>query len=183
MSIEFVSLRCPSCAGKLEVYHDMETFACGYCGAETMVVRRGGSVSLKSLTEVLGNVQRGTDKTAAELALIRLLKELEEYKKQLSELNLQRDHKQQEVEKLDLKQIDVNPEDHRTEPVGWWSNAKKINKESLARATREGMKELESRRELARDELRIAIQRMDEGMDRISTTEQKILANRKLVEN
>ena len=95
MTIEFVSLKCPSCAGKLDVYNDMERFACGYCGAEALVDRRGGSVSLKSLTAVIENVQRGTDKTAAELALIRLQKELVELQDQLPGLAENFDYKRQ----------------------------------------------------------------------------------------
>jgi hypothetical protein len=40
-----------------------------------VVERRGGTVMLKSLTEAIKRVQAGTDKTAAELALLRLREE------------------------------------------------------------------------------------------------------------
>ncbi len=76
MSERFISLKCESCGGKLDVYGDMERFACGYCGTEMVVQRRGGTVSLKAVAEALGQVQVGTDKMAAELALIRLGEEL-----------------------------------------------------------------------------------------------------------
>ena len=37
-----------------------------------LVQRRGGTVSLKAVTDAISKVQTGTDKTAAELALTRL---------------------------------------------------------------------------------------------------------------
>ena len=80
MSEHFINLTCANCGGKLEVYDDMEHFACGYCGSEMLVQRRGGTVILKAVTEAIHKVQIGTDKTAAELAIVRLNKELEELK-------------------------------------------------------------------------------------------------------
>jgi hypothetical protein len=41
-----------------------------------LVQRRGGTVALKAVTEAIKQVQVGTDKTAAELALVRLQNEL-----------------------------------------------------------------------------------------------------------
>jgi ribosomal protein S27E len=72
----FIPLNCQSCGAKLEVYDDMTRFACGYCGVELLVERRGGTVVLKAVTEAIQKVQIGTDKTAAELALPRLEREL-----------------------------------------------------------------------------------------------------------
>lgn len=57
------------------MYDDMERFACGYCGTELIVQRRGGTVALRAVTEAIRKVQIGTDKTAAELALARLNQE------------------------------------------------------------------------------------------------------------
>ena len=37
----FVTLTCPSCGGKLEITEDVEKFACGNCGNEHIVNRRG----------------------------------------------------------------------------------------------------------------------------------------------
>jgi hypothetical protein len=54
----------------------MTKFACGYCGAEQIVERRGGTVALKPIADAIARVQVGTDKTAAELALKRLPQEL-----------------------------------------------------------------------------------------------------------
>ena len=51
-------------------------FACGYCGSEQIVERRGGTIGLKLVVDGVARVQIGTDKTAAELAIVRLEKEL-----------------------------------------------------------------------------------------------------------
>lgn len=86
MSDKFVPLSCKSCGAKLEVYSDMERFACGYCGTEMIVQRRGGTVALKGVTEAIQRVQVGTDKTAAELALVRLADEKKELEVKLGRL-------------------------------------------------------------------------------------------------
>ena len=76
MSLRVLTLRCPSCAAQLEVAPDMEHFACGYCGTQQIVERRGGTVALKLIGDAIARVQAGTDKTASELAIVRLEKEL-----------------------------------------------------------------------------------------------------------
>jgi hypothetical protein len=76
MPTDFISLTCQSCGAKLDVYPDMERFACRNCGAEMIVQRRGGTVGLKSITKAIRGIQIGTDKTAAELALLRLQNEV-----------------------------------------------------------------------------------------------------------
>ena len=58
-----VRLPCPSCGERLEVYDDMTVFACGNCGSEARVERRGGAVMLRSDPEVARSVQAGTDET------------------------------------------------------------------------------------------------------------------------
>jgi ribosomal protein S27E len=73
--VDFVRIKCPSCASKLEIYPDMTTFACGDCGKHVSVKRRGGTVSL-ALEESSRSVASSTGRTAAELALVRLEKEL-----------------------------------------------------------------------------------------------------------
>jgi ribosomal protein S27E len=78
MTEKFVALKCQSCGASLEVYDDMERFACGYCGTEMIVQRRGGTVALKAVAEAIHRVQIGTDKTAAELALARYQSECNE---------------------------------------------------------------------------------------------------------
>lgn len=72
--VTLVALKCPNCGGRLEVSKEMSHFACGYCGANVQVQRRGGTIAL-SLGEAIERVQVATDKTAAELALKRLKEE------------------------------------------------------------------------------------------------------------
>jgi hypothetical protein len=74
--MQVFTLKCSSCGGNLEITPDMDTFACGYCGAHQVVQRRGGTISLKLVTDAIGRVQSGTDKTAAELALVRMKEEM-----------------------------------------------------------------------------------------------------------
>jgi len=74
--IQTIRLSCNGCGASLEISPSMTHFACGYCGSNQIVERKGGTVSLKSVTDAIGKVQVGTDKTAAELALKRLTEEL-----------------------------------------------------------------------------------------------------------
>ena len=85
MSDHFINLNCTNCGGKLEIYEDMDRFACGYCGTEQIVQRRGGAVALKAVTEAIQKVQIAADKTAAELALVRLERELLELRRKTTE--------------------------------------------------------------------------------------------------
>jgi ribosomal protein S27AE len=82
---DFINLTCPTCGGKLQITNDIERFACGYCGNEHIVKRSGGVVTIAPIVEGLKQVQRGTDKTAAELALQRLQNERSTLKKQIHE--------------------------------------------------------------------------------------------------
>jgi hypothetical protein len=79
---KLIPLRCPGCGAKLEISNDMECFTCAYCGTELMAERKGGTVVLKPLTDAVTKVQVGTDKTAAELALVRLQREYDEIRQQ-----------------------------------------------------------------------------------------------------
>jgi len=90
MSDHFINLICTNCGGRLEVYDDMERFACGYCGSEMLVQRRGGTVILKAVTEAIHKVQIGTDKTAAELAIVRLNNEREKLMADYARLEAER---------------------------------------------------------------------------------------------
>ena len=54
-----------------------------------LVQRRGGTVVLKALTEAIHKVQIGTDKTAAELAIVRLSNERERLKADYLQLEAQ----------------------------------------------------------------------------------------------
>lgn len=69
-------MNCASCGANLEIKTDTNSFTCGYCGASQLVERHGGTVSLKLVTDSIARVQVGTDKTAAELAIVRLKNEI-----------------------------------------------------------------------------------------------------------
>jgi hypothetical protein len=71
LSENFITLQCRNFNGKLDVYEDMERFACGYCGTEVVVQRRGGTIILEAVTEAIKRVEIETEKTAAELAITR----------------------------------------------------------------------------------------------------------------
>ncbi|MCX6054301.1 MAG: hypothetical protein NTZ74_05175 [Chloroflexi bacterium] len=75
---DFISLTCPSCGGKLQITNDIERFACGNCGVEHIVRRSGGTVSLAPVEASLVKIGAGIDKTASELAIVRLTKEIED---------------------------------------------------------------------------------------------------------
>jgi len=82
----FITLSCPSCGGKLQITNDMDRFACSHCGNEHIVRRSGGTVSLAPVVEGLRKVQSGVDKTASELAIVRLKHEIEELEEEYSDL-------------------------------------------------------------------------------------------------
>lgn len=73
-----IKLSCVNCGAPLEIGPDLDTFACGYCGTQQRAERKGGVVALKRVEAAIQGVQRGTDRTAAELALTRLAKEIAE---------------------------------------------------------------------------------------------------------
>lgn len=83
---DFVTLTCPSCGGKLEITSDVERFACAHCGREHIVKRSGGIVSLSPVVDAIRQVGIGVDKTAAELAIVRLKPEISELQRQRSAL-------------------------------------------------------------------------------------------------
>ena len=58
MTADFVTLSCPSCGAKLQVTHELERFACGFCGIELTVQRGGGIISLAHVVEGLEQVQQ-----------------------------------------------------------------------------------------------------------------------------
>ncbi len=87
---DFVSLTCPSCNGKLQINKDLSRFACGYCGTEFIVNRGGGVVSLSPVVEGLKRVERGVDRTASELAIVRLTREISVIERRWSEMSSER---------------------------------------------------------------------------------------------
>ncbi len=78
--IKIYNLNCASCNSNLEIPSNVDKFNCSYCGSQQIVERGGGIVVLRQVVEAISRVQTGTDKTAAELALQRLPRELESLK-------------------------------------------------------------------------------------------------------
>jgi predicted RNA-binding Zn-ribbon protein involved in translation (DUF1610 family) len=83
---DFVTLTCPSCGGKLNITSDIERFACAHCGQEHLVRRGEGVVSLSPVVAEMKGVRAGVDKTASELALSRLEKEIHDLSAQKAAL-------------------------------------------------------------------------------------------------
>jgi hypothetical protein len=74
---DFVTLTCPTCGSKLKVTKQIHLLACAHCGNEHMVVRDSGTLYLAPLAKDVRQIRVGVDKTAAELAVVRLAKEIE----------------------------------------------------------------------------------------------------------
>jgi predicted RNA-binding Zn-ribbon protein involved in translation (DUF1610 family) len=89
---DFVTLTCPSCGGRLQITKDMDKFACGHCGNEHLVRREGGAVFLAPLAADIRQIRGGVDKTAAELAVIRLAKEVDILQLKFNNLSKRTDH-------------------------------------------------------------------------------------------
>jgi predicted RNA-binding Zn-ribbon protein involved in translation (DUF1610 family) len=83
---DFITLTCPTCGGKLQITDKISTFACGHCGNEHIVHREGGAVYLAPLAQDVRHIRTGVDKTAAELAVARLSKEVATLESELNEV-------------------------------------------------------------------------------------------------
>lgn len=80
---DFLTLSCPVCTGQLKITEDMDRFACAYCGTEHLVRRAESTISLQPLVQGLQNVQKGVDRTASELAIMRLEREIQSLENQI----------------------------------------------------------------------------------------------------
>ena len=81
-----IALTCPNCGAKLEITQDMDRFACAHCGAEHLVERHGGTVSLDPVIDRLEEIKVGSDRTASELAIQRLTKELNPLAEEINDI-------------------------------------------------------------------------------------------------
>ena len=75
---DFVILTCPSCGAKLEITKDIKRFACGFCGNEHVVKRGGGIISIIPIADDTEDIKKGVNKTASDLSILRIKKEIEE---------------------------------------------------------------------------------------------------------
>jgi hypothetical protein len=73
---DFVALTCPNCGGQLQITPDIDRFACTHCGNEHLVKRGEGVIAIQPLAESMTGLRRATDRTAFEMAIRRLTKEL-----------------------------------------------------------------------------------------------------------
>jgi predicted RNA-binding Zn-ribbon protein involved in translation (DUF1610 family) len=90
----FVSLECPRCGVRLDVYDDMSRFACGSCGAAAVVQRRGGTIALKAWEEAgSGGAPEKNLKPGSEPALLALTTELARLVALLAEPGLSATHR------------------------------------------------------------------------------------------
>ncbi len=83
---KLITLSCPSCGAKLEITPTLDRFACSFCGQEHIVNRLGDTISLSPVVEAIHQVKIGVDKTAAELAIVRLQKEISDLMHNLIEV-------------------------------------------------------------------------------------------------
>ena len=70
--MEIISMTCRQCGGSLKISKDADQIICQHCGTEYLISFNEGAVSVKLLSEGLKKIQVATDKTASELALVRL---------------------------------------------------------------------------------------------------------------
>jgi ribosomal protein S27E len=82
----FIKLKCENCGSGLDVYDDMDRFACGYCGTEMAVQRRGGTIVLQPVTDAVRKPQLSPDNPSRELTLIHLKEEAETLSKRCEAL-------------------------------------------------------------------------------------------------
>src|SRR5262245_7289350 len=73
---DFLTLTCPTCGAKLKVTDHINLLVCASCGNEHMVHRDGGAIYLGPIAQDVHHIRTNTDKTAAELAIGRLQKEV-----------------------------------------------------------------------------------------------------------
>lgn len=75
---DFLTLTCPTCGAKLKLGANVNLLVCANCGNEHMVHRDGAAIYLGPIAQDVQQIRVGVDKTAAELAVIRLKKEIAE---------------------------------------------------------------------------------------------------------
>jgi len=77
MEAKIISLKCSSCSGLLQVNERFDKITCTYCGSEQLIIKsENNNVSLKKIEDKLSSVTSSSNKTAAELAITRLEKDL-----------------------------------------------------------------------------------------------------------
>jgi hypothetical protein len=83
MSVNFVTLNCPYCNGKLQATDDPERYTCLFCGAEHIIQRSSMGASAASQ-----GTARTSDKVASASTIRRLREDLTQLEGRLAALNL-----------------------------------------------------------------------------------------------
>jgi hypothetical protein len=104
---DFITLTCNSCGGKLQIAPDIDTFGCTFCGTEYKVRRGDGIVSLAPIADEIRKVSVSTDKTATELAIMRLKEEISKIRGEF-EIENSEYKKWKEEEETELEDIKIN---------------------------------------------------------------------------
>jgi hypothetical protein len=86
---DLLTLTCPTCGAKLAVTDQIHLLACRSCGNEFMVHRNMGAIYLAPIAQDVKQIRVGVDKTAAELAVARLTKEIEQLNASIALVNAQ----------------------------------------------------------------------------------------------
>lgn len=73
--MDLIVMTCRQCGGKLKVSKQADQIICQHCGTEYLFSFNEGAVSVKMISEGIQKIQEATDKTASELALVRLKEE------------------------------------------------------------------------------------------------------------
>lgn len=77
MEAKIISLKCSNCSGLLQVNKRLDKIICTYCGSEQLIIKsENNNISLKKIEDKLSSVASSSSKTAAELAITRLEKDL-----------------------------------------------------------------------------------------------------------
>jgi hypothetical protein len=71
----------------VKITEDIDWFACSACGNEHIVNRNGGIIALKPVIDGIKSIQLGVDKTASELAIVRLKDEIQILENDLSQVS------------------------------------------------------------------------------------------------
>jgi hypothetical protein len=91
---EFITLTCPTCGGTLKLTEDIDRFACSHCGNEHVVKRGDGIIFLKPIVGELSEIRSSVNKAASEMAINRLLAEINSLQKDVDGLD-------EEIEEFD----------------------------------------------------------------------------------
>jgi DNA-directed RNA polymerase subunit RPC12/RpoP len=80
---EITKIECQNCGGKATIDISTNIFKCEYCESQFLVERTGNDISMQPMIETMGSLKTGIDKTATELAIARIQKDIDRLNEQL----------------------------------------------------------------------------------------------------